>query len=407
MNGCLLVLNAGSSSIKFGIHSVLPDQPDPVAVYHGQIAGLKHLPHLLVKDRAGRVVHQFDWAGPIAHEEALAPLLAWLEAHLGEAGTLLGAAHRVVHGGASYAAPVIINATVLATLRELVPLAPLHQPHHLTAIDAITRLHPQLPQVACFDTSFHQTQAPVATRFALPRALAQKGIRRYGFHGLSYEFVTGQLARLAPQLADGRIVIAHLGSGASLCAVHHGRSVATTMGFTALDGIPMGQRCGALDPGVVLYLQQHEGMSVDEVAHLLYHDSGLQGVSGISDDMQTLLDSPEASAHEAIELFVYRVSREIGSLAAALGGLDALVFTAGIGENAPAIRAAIVRACAWLGMSLDETVNLKAGSGCLSRAGTRCPVWVVPTDEDHMIARHAARLLGSHSDPRRAGAAIR
>jgi acetate kinase len=407
MNGSLLILNAGSSSIKFGIYGVSPDSTVPRARYHGQIAGLAHAPHLRVKDSQGRVVHQVDWAAPVSHADALAPLLAWLEAHLGEAGALLGAAHRVVHGGAQYAAPVLIDATVVQDLRALIPLAPLHQPHHLTAIDAIAHLHPNLPQVACFDTSFHQTQPAVATRFAIPRALTQKGIRRYGFHGLSYEYVVDRLGGVRPQGSAGRLVIAHLGSGASLCATLDGRSVATTMGFTALDGIPMGQRCGALDPGVVLYLMQHEGMSADAVSSLLYHDSGLQGVSGISDDMQTLLESPEPAAHDAVELFVYRVAREIGSLAAALGGLDALVFTAGIGENAPAIRAAIVRACAWLGLELDESANLNTTAGRISAPQGSCTAWVVPTDEDEMIARHAVHLLGAATDPRRGSAAIR
>jgi len=274
-----------------------------------------------------------------------------------------------------------------------VPLAPLHQPHNLAAVAAVAARHPQLPQVACFDTAFHHTQPAVATRFALPRHLSEEGVRRYGFHGLSYEYIAAALPRyLGAAPARGRVIVAHLGAGASLCALRDGCSVATTMSFTPLDGVPMGCRCGALDPGVVLYLLQEKGLSAAAVAALLYHESGLLGVSGLSDDMRTLLASELPAAREAVELFVYRIGREIGSLAAALGGLDALVYTAGIGEHAPQIRARVAAAAAWLGLELDPAANA-AGGPRLATPRSRVSAWVIPTDEDLMIARHTWDLL--------------
>jgi acetate kinase len=282
---------------------------------------------------------------------------------------------------------------VVNELRRLVPLAPLHQPHHLAAIAALYKLHPGLPQVACFDTAFHQTQPLVASSFALPHALTAEGVRRYGFHGLSYEYIAGAFAQQpGAQAAQGRVVVAHLGSGASMCALRDGRSVATTMSFTPLDGLPMSRRCGSLDPGVVLYLMQEKNMSADAVSTLLYHDSGLLGVSGLSDDMQTLLASSDARAAQAVDLFVYRVGRELGSLAAALGGLDALVFTAGIGEHAVEIRRRVCADADWLGVELDEAANAAHGPR-ITKSGSRTSAWVIPTDEDLMIARHTAALL--------------
>jgi acetate kinase len=287
---------------------------------------------------------------------------------------------------------VLIDDAVIAALEELVPLAPLHQPHHIAAIRALRAVAPRLPQIACFDTAFHAVQAPLARAFALPRALTEKGIRRYGFHGISYEYIMSVLPQIAPDRADGKIVIAHLGNGASLCAVEHGRSVATTMSFTPLDGLMMGTRTGALDPGVILYLLQHEHMDPDAIAHLLYHQSGLLGVSGISSDMRNLLASDQPSAKEAVDLFVYRIGRELGSLVAALGGLDALVFTAGIGEHAPEIRARVCRDAAWTGLMLDSEAN-EHGGPLISLPGSRVITFVIPTDENRVIARQTRRLL--------------
>lgn len=332
------------------------------------------------------------WPGGATHEDALAALLRWLEGTFQDL-RLVAAGHRVVHGGSLYTAPVRIDASVIAELRRLIPLAPLHQPHHLAAIAALSKLHPTLPQIACFDTAFHHTQPQVATAFALPRQLAAEGIRRYGFHGLSYEYIASVLPDfLGPVVADGRVVVAHLGSGASMCAMRTRESVATTMGFTALDGLPMSRRCGNLDPGVVLYLIQEKGMTAQAVSDLLYQSSGLYGVSGVSDDMRTLLASDDPHAADAVALFVYRISRALGSLAAALGGLDALVFTAGIGEHAPEIRRGVCEQAMWLGVHLDEAANIAGGPG-IAMAASRASAWVIPTDEDLMIARHTWRLI--------------
>lgn len=395
MKQSLLVINAGSSSIKFTVY--LTEHAAQQVDCEGQIDNLEGSPALRISDPQGNTLHHVSWSAPRDHESVLQPLLHWLETRLSHGYPLAGAAHRVVHGGTFYARPTLIDETVLDRLRRLIPLAPLHQPHHIAAIEALSRLHPRLPQVACFDTAFHQDQTSVATTFALPRALTQKGIRRYGFHGLSYEYVVQALPVLMGKTAaHGRVIVAHLGSGASLCAIHQGRSVATTMGLTALDGLPMSHRCGAIDPGVVLYLLQHEGLSADAVSDLLYNQSGLKGVSGISGDMQDLLASPSPEAREAIDLFVYRTQRELGSLAAALGGLDTLVFTAGIGENAALIRERIGQAAYWLGIRLDEQANRQTARGarCISTPRSPVAVWIVPTDENHMIAQHAVTVLG-------------
>jgi acetate kinase len=304
---------------------------------------------------------------------------------------IAGVGHRMAHGGVDFANPVRIDARVLDALRQLIPLAPLHQPHNLAAIDAIAEAAPHLPQVACFDTAFHRSQPPLAELFGLPRRFAEEGVRRYGFHGISYEYIAGRLKTVAPHLAEGRTIVAHLGSGASLCAMKAGRSVATTMGFTPLDGLVMGTRCGALDPGVLIYLMDR-GMGAREIEDLLYRQSGLLGLSGISPDMRPLRASPEPAAREAIDLFVYRVVREIGSLAAALGGLDGLIFTGGIGENDPQTRAEIAQGCAWLGLQLDPDRN-DQGPGRFSADSSKVETWVVPTDEEAMIARHTASVL--------------
>ena len=290
-----------------------------------------------------------------------------------------------------------MNPGVIEDLERLAPLAPLHQSHNLAAIKALTKLHPKLLQVACFDTAFHCTQPQVATAYALPRALTEAGIRRYGFHGLSYEYIASVLPEYAGQAAEGKVVVAHLGQGASMCAMEARRSVATTMGFTGLDGLPMGHRCGTLDPGVVLYLMVEKGMNVVTITDLLYNRSGLLGVSGLSDDMRTLLASNDPHAEEAIQLFVYWIGRELGSLAAALGGLDALVFTGGIGEHAAAVREQVCKHAAWLGITLEIHANA-IGGPCITSAESRVTAWVIPTDEDLMIARHTARLITGGSN---------
>ena len=299
-----------------------------------------------------------------------------------------------LHGGTKYSTPVVVDPGVIADLESLVSLAPLHQPHNLAAIKALASLHPNLPQVACFDTAFHQTQSKTATAFAIPRELTEAGIRRYGFHGLSYEYIASVLPDYAGPAAEGKVVVAHLGQGASMCALEARRSVATTMGFTALDGLPMGHRCGALDPGLVLYLMAEKGMDAAAVTDLLYNRSGLLGVSGISGDMRTLSASKDPHAAEAIQLFVYRIGRELGSLVAALGGLDVLVFTAGIGEHSAAVREQVCRDARWLGIELDSSANA-AGGTRITTPDSRVSAWVIPTDEELIIARHTVKLIGA------------
>jgi acetate kinase len=392
VSDAILVLNAGSSSIKFSLFEVHARPSRQGLICDGECEGIGHHVHFMAKDRAGASLVDQNLAEGTTHEDALAALLRWQEGHFQD-HRLVAVGHRVVHGGSLYTAPVRIDASVIAELRRLIPLAPLHQPHHLAAIAALSKLYPALPQIACFDTAFHHTQPEVATAFALSRRLTDDGIRRYGFHGLSYEYIASVLPDiLGPAEADGRVVVAHLGSGASMCAMHRRKSVATTMGFTALDGLPMSRRCGTLDPGVVLYLMQEKGMTAGEVSDLLYNESGLFGVSGVSDDMRTLLASNDPHAADAVALFVYRISRELGSLAAALGGLDALVFTAGIGEHAPGIRCRVCEQAAWLGVHFDEAANASGGPR-ITIAGSKASAWAIPTDEDLMIARHTWRLI--------------
>jgi acetate kinase len=383
--GCTAVLNAGSSSIKFALYEGADE-----LLFRGQIERIGAAPRLLAHDAAGKSVAEQSWPA-LDHRAATREIVRVVSELL--AGTPVRAVgHRVVHGGTHYAAPVRIDAEVLQKLAALVPLAPLHQPHNLEPIRAIAEHAPHLPQVACFDTAFHRAQAPVAQAFALPRAFAEEGVRRYGFHGLSYEYIAARLRAIAPELAEQRLVIAHLGNGASLCAVHRGRSVASTMGFTAVDGLVMGTRCGAIDPGVILYLIDRHGMDARAIEDLIYRRAGLLGVSGISSDMRALRASAEPAAREAIALFVYRIVREIGSLTAALGGLDGLIFTAGIGENDAATRREVAEGCAWLGVTLDGARNA-AGVGRISEEASRVAVWVVPTDEERMIARHTVATL--------------
>ena len=399
MSDTILVLNAGSSSIKF---SLFPGEQRPTRqglFCEGQCAGIGHRIHFTAQDGAGSSLIDEQLPEGATHEQALAALLRWLEQQFPQ-HRLIAAGHRIVHGGANYREPVLIDPKVVAVLAGLVPLAPLHQPHHLAAIEALSKLHPRLPQVACFDTSFHHTQPEVATAFALPRELTGEGIRRYGFHGLSYEYIASVLPEVVGQtIAAGRVVVAHLGNGASMCALKRRRSVATTMAFTPLDGLPMSRRCGSLDPGVVLYLMQHKGMTANAISELLYNSSGLLGVSGLSDDMKALLASANPHAAEAVDLFVYRIARELGSLSAALGGFDALVFTAGIGEHAPEIRRRVCEGAEWLGLEIDEAAN-KAGGPRITKGDSKTSAWMIPTDEDLMIARHTRRIVGKGDEPK-------
>ena len=390
----ILTINAGSSSIKFSVYETEPDRA-VMAGAHGQVERIGSSPHLRVVDADGKELAD-EAVRRDGYDGAIAAIHDWFGAHLGGEAGFSGVGHRVVHGGLAYSEPVLINGEVLASIEALVPLAPLHQPHHVAAIRAVMAAASELPQVACFDTAFHRSMPAVAQEFALPRELTERGVRRYGFHGLSYEYIVSALPQIAPEYTRGRLVIAHLGNGASMCAVEAGRSIATTMGLTPIDGLVMGTRTGALDPGVVLYLLQHEHMDPDAVSHLLYERSGLLGVSGISSDMRTLLASAAPAARNAVDLFIYRIGRELGSLAAALGGLDAIVFTAGIGENAPEIRARICREARWLGVALDEDANA-GGRLRISSPDSRVAVLVVPTDENLMIARHTRRLLDRRS----------
>ncbi|HEV7734067.1 MAG TPA: acetate/propionate family kinase [Candidatus Binatia bacterium] len=384
MANTILVLNAGSSSVKFALFDADTLAPGP----HGQVEGIGTDAHFVVTGADGGTLVDRDCRGDEAadHEHAVATIQAWLRAHA-PAGRLVAVGHRIVHGGGRFVEPVLVDDAVLAALDALVPLAPLHQPHNLAAIRAIAA---GVPQVACFDTAFHRTQPDVARDFGLPRALTEDGIRRYGFHGLSYEYIASAL----PRGAGSRVVVAHLGNGASMCAMRDGRSVATTMGFSVLDGLVMGTRPGSLDPGVLLHLLQAKGYDAASLETLLYEQSGLLGVSGVSSDMRALLASDDPHAAHAVDLFVYRIGRELGSLAAALGGLDALIFTGGIGEHAAPIRARVCRDAAWLGIVLDDTANAADGPH-ISSDGSAVPAWVVPTDENLVIARHTQRLVPS------------
>jgi len=390
MSQSVAVVNAGSSSIKFALYGEGASLP---LLYRGLVEKIGVAPHLSVCDAAGEEVVTQDW--PADGFDHHAATNAILETAIGllDGARVVGVGHRVVHGGTRYASPVRIDEAILASLAELSSLAPLHQPHNLAPIRAILEGAPHIPQIACFDTAFHQTQPWLARTFALPRALTEGGIRRYGFHGLSYEYVTGQLAECAPGLAGKRLIVAHLGNGASLCAVHGGKSVATTMGFTAVEGLMMGTRCGSIDPGVLIYLMDERGMDARALEDLIYKRSGLLGVSGVSSDMRALRASGEPAAAEAIALFVYRIVREIGSLTAALGGLDGLVFSGGIGEHDAETRRAVVEGCAWLGLELDPGPQ-EEGARCISTSASRAPVWVVPTNEELVIARHTTTVLG-------------
>jgi acetate kinase len=387
----ILVINAGSSSIKFHAFATSGGKLEPIA--SGKLEEIYSNPRFQVKRQNGEIIDEKHWpeGERLGHDSAIAFLLEWLRGHAGDA-TLLAVGHRVVHGGERYSEPVRVDDEVLAALESLVPLAPLHQPHNLAAIRSIRARNPQLPQIACFDTAFHHTQPALATRFALPPDITQRGVRRYGFHGLSYEYIASVLPQYDERAAYGKTVVLHLGNGASMTALNHSRSVASTMGFTAVEGLVMGTRSGSLDPGVVLWMMEEAHMDARAIEAMLYRRSGLLGVSGVSSDMRTLLASDVPAAAEAVDLFCYRISRELGSLAAALGGLDAIVFTAGIGEYAAPVRERVCRAAAWLGVSLDPQANAKHGP-LISDPQSAVGVWVIPTNEELMIARHALHRL--------------
>ncbi len=391
MKQTILVLNSGSSSIKFAVYPA--SGADLNALIKGKISGIRRAPSFRASDDQGNDLAADGLASietSAGHGTLTVRLLDWLEAH-NSGVEVVAAGHRVVHGGQGFAGPVLLTPEVMAQLEELVPLAPLHQPHNLSAIKALTDRSADLPQVACFDTSFHRTQHRLAQLFALPRALADEGVIRYGFHGLSYDYISSVLADHLGDKANGRVIVAHLGNGASMCAMKTGCSVATSMGYTALDGLMMGRRCGTLDAGVVLHLLQQKGMSSDEVQHMLYNASGLLGVSGISNNMQVLQNSDHAHADEAIDLYCYRAASEIGSLIMALGGLDAIVFTAGIGENSARVRRMICERLSWMGLVLDADRNDR-NAAKVSGEGSSIDVHVIPTNEELVIAK-AVRAL--------------
>jgi acetate kinase len=395
MADAILVLNAGSSSIKFSVFTVRADEL--ALAINGQIEGLYTSPRFRAKDAAGNEIGARKWddGTRLGHDGAIEHLVQFLGDHR-ENHRLTAVGHRVVHGGLEYSEPTLVNAQVIAKLEKFAPLAPLHQPHNLAPIRIVLERMPQMPQVACFDTAFHRAQPELAQAFALPSHITERGVRRYGFHGLSYECIASALPAVDARAAAGRAVVAHLGNGTSMCAIKAGNSVASTMGFTAVEGLPMGTRCGALDPGVMLYLMDELKMDVRAIEKLIYQQSGLLGVSGISSDMRTLLESTDQRAKLAIDLFVYRIGRELGSLTAALGGLDALVFTGGIGEHAVTIRERVCRDAVWLGVELDTVANGKSGPR-ISAAASRVAAWVIPTNEELMIARHTRALLAAEA----------
>jgi acetate kinase len=390
MTGAVLTLNAGSSSLKVGLFDLAGEQPlaTGLADRIGPEATLK------LKDAAGEPI---PTTGDLTtHAGAMAAALAGFRARWPEL-QLACIGHRVVHGGAARTEAATVDEALLQELEALAPFAPLHQPHNLAGIRAAMAAFPGVPQVACFDTAFHRQQPWVNDTFALPRALYAEGVRRYGFHGLSYDYITGELGRSAPELAEGRVVVAHLGNGASMCAINAGRSIASTMGFSALDGLPMGTRSGQVDPGVLLYLMDQRGMTAAAITDLLYKQSGLLGLSGLSNDMRTLEAAGTPEAAQAIDYFVHRCQREVGAMAAALGGIDALVFCGGIGENSRTIRARICERLAWMGIELDHTRN-QANARVISSDLARTTVLVIPTNEELVIARAARAALGQMED---------
>ncbi|MBK4736767.1 acetate/propionate family kinase [Noviherbaspirillum pedocola] len=391
MANLILVLNAGSSSIKFRAFDA--DSKELDLVLYGQAEGIYTMPRFTACDRHGETIHEKSWekSAGLGHQGALEFIAEFLMSHRGD-NRLVAVGHRVVHGGMDFDGPVLVSPGVIARLAKLTPLAPLHQPHNLGPIRILAETRPQLPQVACFDTAFHRGQPELAQAYALPASITEQGVRRYGFHGLSYEYIASVLPQIAPHAATGRTVVAHLGNGCSMCALDGGKSVASTMGFTAVDGLMMGTRSGNLDPGVILYLMDEMKMDARRIEDLLYRQSGLLGVSGISSDMRQLLASEEPRAQFAVDLFVYRIAREIGSLCAALRGIDALVFTAGIGERSAEIRSRVCEAASWLGLALDQDANERGGP-CIGASNQTVSAWVIPTNEELMIARHTRNVI--------------
>ena len=391
MAQCIAVVNAGSSSVKFGFYD---SEGDETLLLKGAVEQIGVSPTLSASDSEGNELADLNWpAEGFTHAQAMTAILEIAREHLPEGSTIVGVGHRVVHGGTEFAGPAKVTPDVITVLEGFSPLAPLHQPHNLRPIKAIAQNRPDIPQVACFDTAYHQTQPHLAQAYALPRELSDEGIKRYGFHGLSYDYVSSRLRDVAPDHADKKIIIAHLGNGASVCAIDKGKSVATTMGFTAVEGLIMGTRCGSLDPGVLIYLMDEKGMNTRAIENLVYKKCGLLGVSGISSDMRTLRGSDDPRAKEAIDLFIYRIVREIGSLAAALGGVDGLVFTGGIGQRDAKTRREVAAGCAWLGAELDEARN-GGTEGLISTDSSKLSMWVVQTDEELVIARQTAAVLG-------------
>lgn len=393
MSEDVLVINAGSSSIKISLFG--PGGADgPALQMAGQVEGIGTAPHAILHRASKEVLIDRYWPdgdGPCDHDQAMAFLVRALS-DLRAGWKPAGVGHRVVHGATLYREPTVIDPTVRADLEALIPLAPLHQPANLEGIDAAAKAFPEAMQVACFDTAFHQGHPWVADTFALPRDLYEQGIRRYGFHGLSYAYIARTMRRIAPEVARGRMIVAHLGNGASMCAIRDGRSIDSTMSFTALDGLAMGTRCGQIDPGVLLYLLDAKGMSVAELGDLLYKKSGLLGLSGLGSDMRDLLASDSPHARQAVDYFIYRVTCTTGSLAAALGGVDGLVFTGGIGEHSAEIRTRICRGLTWMGLEFDEAAN-DAGGPCITKPSSAVSAWVVPTDEERMIAISVSEVL--------------
>lgn len=386
MNKHIIVFNAGSSSLKFSLFDADSLSRD----FYGQVDDIPGAPRLVVKDKQNTRVFSQDNLES-GHHAAIAALFDWI-ATLSDKLHIMAAGHRVVHGGREFSAPVHITPKILDKLKALIPLAPLHQPGNIAVIEAFSTLHPDIPQIACFDTAFHRTQPALSEVFALPPVYAEEGVIRYGFHGLSYQYIASVLPEYMKEKAKGNVIVAHLGNGASMCAMQHAKSMATTMGFTALDGLMMGTRCGTIDPGVILYLLEGRGMTVGEVANLLYKESGLKGVSGISHDMRELLESSTPSAKKAVEMFCYQAARQLAGLIPILGGLDAIVFTAGIGESSPSIREAICNWLVWLGITLDKDKNTR-NSECISDSGSKVGVYVIPTNEELVITKAVLEII--------------
>jgi acetate kinase len=390
LSNIVLTFNAGSSSLKFAAFSADNGVLNHLAA--GQVEGIGATPKGSVKLATGEKTDLvFDPAiGKFDHQAATGVILVWLR-DVGYASGIVAVGHRVVHGGPDMAAPMLIDQATLERLRKLIPLAPLHQPHNIAGIEAAIKAFPGTPQVACFDTAFHRSHPFVSDTFALPRSYYDEGVRRYGFHGLSYEYITRTLKKLAPQIAREDVIVAHLGNGASMCAIKNGRSMASTMGFTALDGLPMGTRCGQLDPGVLLYLMAEKKMNVEQISDLLYKESGLKGMSGISQDMRELEASDSPAARDAIDYFVHRIRRELAGLAATVDGVEGIVFTGGIGEHAWRIRKAVLTGMEWMGVQLDDEANAQSAQ-IISAKSSPATVFVIPTDEERMIASHTVEL---------------